>query len=226
MRAITKPEKVPTELRWREDIKCHNRTRNLLVLPTKQADYQIRVDAGGYMLLSWPELEWVNMKTSVIKEGVIEFDESESDEIYRALRIFDTENILFESVLLDILMHPTIQNMQRIIEITNVRTLDRLRCKMQELIYEGVEFSSKLYDCIEGRRKELAKGRVKSKIQLVPIKDTAPAQQSEVEELKAMLAAQSAQIAQLIAAQQQPESKPVKTATTKTKKDVNGGQNE
>ena len=218
MRANTKPEKVPEGLRWREDIRVYNRTNSVVVVPTKDKEWQIKIDPDKYEVLNWKQIEWIHNKTIAFPSGLLEFDERDAEEIYRALRITDVKNILFESTICEILLNPTLGNLQRFIEVRDPLTIDRIRARVIKMINEGHEFKAKVLDCINARFIEIRKGKIKSEIQLTPIVNTALAQQSEVDELKAMLAAQSAQIAQLLAAQQQPESKPVTKATPKTQK--------
>ena len=66
------------------------------------------------------ELQYICSNTDVIVTGWLTFDEDEKDEIYTALRLPNWREILTNEDISNILTNPTMEGLQRIIDITNL----------------------------------------------------------------------------------------------------------
>ena len=139
------------------------------------------------------ELEYVNTHTPVIRNGMIEFDKGEREEIYNALHCKNwRETCIFESEINDMLIHPSLGTMEKILAIKDMPTIDRVYAHMEALIAQGsVDVSNRVQTVVNGRRKELTTGVLTSKIQVKP---KAPEVQTFTQaEMEAMVAAQVAE---------------------------------
>lgn len=114
------------------------------------------------------ELQYICSNTDVIVTGWLTFDEDEKDEIYTALRLPNWREILTNEDISNILTNPTMEGLQRIIDITNLTYFDRVRIVMFRLLNGGVDISSKVKNVVDRRYEELQKRQRVSSIILNP----------------------------------------------------------
>ena len=114
------------------------------------------------------ELQYICSNTDVIVTGWLTFDENEKDEIYTALRLPNWREILTNEDLSNILTNPTMEGLQRIIDISNLTYFDRVRIVMFRLLNDGVDISSKVKNVVDRRYEELQKRQRISSIILNP----------------------------------------------------------
>ena len=114
------------------------------------------------------ELQYICSNTDVIVTGWLTFDEDEKDEIYTALRLPNWREILTNEDISNILTNPTMEGLQRIIDITNLTYFDRVRIVMFRLLNDGVDISSKVKNVVDRRYGELQKRQRVSSIILNP----------------------------------------------------------
>ena len=114
------------------------------------------------------ELQYICSNTDVIVTGWLTFDENEKDEIYTALRLPNWREILTNEDISNILTNPTMEGLQRIIDISNLTYFDRVRIVMFRLLKDGVDISSKVKNVVDRRYEELQKRQRVSSIILNP----------------------------------------------------------
>lgn len=114
------------------------------------------------------ELQYICSNTDVIVTGWLTFDEDEKDEIYTALRLPNWREILTNEDISNILTNPTMEGLQRIIDISNLTYFDRVRIVMFRLLNDGVDISSKIKNVVDRRYEELQKRQRVSSIILNP----------------------------------------------------------
>ena len=114
------------------------------------------------------ELQYICSNTDVIVTGWLTFDKDEKDEIYTALRLPNWREILTNEDISNILTNPTMEGLQRIIDITNLTYFDRVRIVMFRLLNDGVDISSKVKNVVDRRYGELQKRQRVSSIILNP----------------------------------------------------------
>ena len=114
------------------------------------------------------ELQYICSNTDVIVTGWLTFDEDEKDEIYTALRLPNWREILTNEDISNILTNPTMEGLQRIIDISNLTYFDRVRIVMFRLLNNGVDISSKVKNVVDRRYEELQKRQRVSSIILNP----------------------------------------------------------
>lgn len=129
------------------------------------------------------ELQYICSNTDVIVTGWLTFDEVEKDEIYTALRLPNWREILTNEDISNILTNPTMEGLQRIIDITNLTYFDRVRIVMFRLLNDGVDISSKVKNVVDRRYEELQKRQRVSSIILNPRIGEKKASNEQVQEL-------------------------------------------
>lgn len=144
------------------------------------------------------ELEFINNRTPVVRDGIIEFDESEKEEVYTALKIPRwKETCIFEDEIDDMLINGTIEKMEKIVAIVNPVQIDRIFSHMQRLIKRGqVDISTRVQKVVEERRKEILRGDVNSRLRLRPVGNPSgdPALEKQVSEMVAQQVAKQLEL--------------------------------
>lgn len=129
------------------------------------------------------ELQYICSNTDVIVTGWLTFDDDEKDEIYTALRLPNWREILTNEDISNILTNPTMEGLQRIIDITNLTYFDRVRIVMFRLLNDGVDISSKVKNVVDRRYEELQKRQRISSIILNPRIEEKKVSNEQVQEL-------------------------------------------
>ena len=208
-----------------------SKTKNYLVLncspsqvaiSTKYESYLVpggTPESPGTLPLTFDEIAVVNSTSPVFKIGLLRFEPKEEEEMYDALSIVGWRDILTEEKIEAILLHPTKEDLERILAIDNIAYFERIRGVLIGLKSAGVDVSNRIDNLIEKRRVELAKHQRKTAIQLVERKQ--PEEQpskAEFDSMKKQLADMKAMMEKLLAHEDAPkqdtnaaEKKPVRT---------------
>ena len=148
----------------------------------------------GYVDVTWDDICYMNDTTSVIKDGAVRFDKEDEKAIYEELAILDWESILFDETIEDIILHPTMEKLQKLIDTDDLLTVEKMRSKLHYLINAGADISMKTIEVINGRWKEFRRNQRVSNITLVPIKASKSADEKDVEKLQDEVAALKAMV--------------------------------
>lgn len=190
-----------------------SKTKNYLVLnhsaspvgvSTKYDSFMI--DGGspnspGSLPLSFDEIAVINSKSQVFKIGILRFEPEYEAELYEELSIPRWREILTQDQIEEMLQNPTIEGMQRILDIENEAYFERIRGAMISLRNRGMDITVKVERMIEQRREELARRQRKTTIKLIPHEEESPSpSQAEFDAMKKQLEAMQAMMAQLVAA--------------------------
>lgn len=183
------------------------------------------------MTMDSKDLQFINSNTGLIKTGWLTFQEDEKEEIFKELHICDWESILTNEELREIMLNPTINGLQKIIDINDETYFDRVRIVLHVLITDGEDVSSRVKNIVDTRYKELVRKQRKSSI-ILSEKDTAIPNNKVKElenqnaELQSQLDEMKAMMAQLMEMQKQnttvvtEEKSITTTASSTTKKPV------
>lgn len=160
-----------------------------IAIKSKEMAYFVEAGKPNYptrLPLSIDEIKYINTTSSAFKDGLLFFDEDIERDIYEnELRIFDWEDILKPFQIEDIILNPTIEKLQRIIDITNVGIFEIIRGIFVKLRNDKNEnISIRIEKIIEEKNRELQNKIYKTNIILKPKDVVTPISVEEVNSLK------------------------------------------
>ena len=169
-------------------------------------------ESPSSMPLSVDEIVQINSNSNVFKMGLLWFEEEVQEELYKECRIRNWENILRDKEIEDIILHPTLEKLEKLLSIENEQYFERCYGIYIGLKNSNHSIKQNVENVMLARRKELRNRKYKTGI-LLTKKETSVVSEEvlketqeqnvkltkEVDELKAM-------VAQLLAAQQNSAS--------------------
>ena len=172
--------------------------------------------------LSFAEINYVNGISDCFRTGMVRFDDNDKEEVYSALNIANWENILTNDEIRDILLNPTIDGLQRIIDVTNRSIFDRIRTIFVSLKENtDNDISNRVIKIMETREQEFKRGVYKTQIVLkpkdIPEKSVSNDEINAIKEQNAMLMEQLAEMQKMIATLKNDKTE---TSNKKKKKKV------
>ncbi len=148
------------------------------------------------------EIQYMNSVCNAFKNGVLRFRPEEQEEILNALGI-KGDSVLFIEDIDDAIINPTVENLQRMIDIKDGAQFERIRGRFYYLTNAGEDLSTKVKRLIDERYKELRAGKRNSELSVVPAAKSAPADvQAELEAAKSQLAEMQKQMQAALAQMQ------------------------
>lgn len=129
------------------------------------------------------ELQYICSNTDILVTGWLTFNEDEKEEIFTALRVPNWRDILTNENIREILTNPTMEGLQRILDITSITYFDRVRIVMFKLLSEGIDISSKVKNVVDRRYDELQKRQRITSIVLNPRVEEKKVSNEQVKEL-------------------------------------------
>lgn len=146
------------------------------------------------------EIAAINSNSPVFKIGLLFFEPEDQADIYQELRIDKWQDILRDEDIERIMLDPTVDELQRFLDITNSAYFERVRGVFAGLKSIGADVSTNVEKVVEGRYKELIAKKRTSEIRLTPIKPTVPDAELK-DKIKAQADAMAAMQAQMQAMQ-------------------------
>lgn len=170
-----------------QNINVLNYNENDIYVDSAREHYKFSASRDGKTpsIIAMPlsELQYIATNTNGIHTGWLTFDEEDKEEIFKLLRIQNWKDILTNEDIEEILLHPTMESMQRLIDIDNQSYFDRVRIIMFKLIRDGADITKKVSDIIDQRYNELARKQRISSITLRKKDESRFANHDEVQEL-------------------------------------------
>lgn len=209
-----------------------SKTKNYLVLNYNSSPVAVRTkhesflvpggtqESPGTLPFTIDEISAINSNSLAFKIGLLRFEERDQSDIYAELRLDGWKDILTDKEIENLLLTPTMDGLQKIIDIQNDAYFERVRGVFSGLKSAGADLSTKVETVITKRYKELMDHKRASEIRLTPVSDkNAPdATKVELEAMRAQMAQMQEMLAKL---QAQPpirtESAPTKKGSTKAK---------
>ncbi|MDY5727510.1 MAG: hypothetical protein SPK49_02700 [Erysipelotrichaceae bacterium] len=165
-------------------------------------------ESPSSMPLSVDEIVQINSNSNVFKMGLLWFEEEVQEELYKECRIRNWENILRDKEIEDIILHPTLEKLEKLLSIENEQYFERCYGIYIGLKNSNHSIKQNVENVMLARRKELRNRKYKTGILLTKKETNVVSEEAlketqeqnvkltkEVDELKAM-------VAQLLAAQQ------------------------
>lgn len=143
-------------------------------------------DSPSIKPLSISEIESLNSDTNAFKIGTLRFPEDIEAQMYEEiLRIVEWKDILTNKQIKEIILHPSVDGLRKIIEIRNVSLFERVRGIFFSLKNSNqYDISNRVEAIILRRYKELCNQQVKTSIELTSKDTTTAIPNEEVNALK------------------------------------------
>ena len=158
-----------------QNINVLNYNENEVFVDSSKEHYKFNASRDGktpsIIPMTLSELQNICSNTDIIVTGWLTFDDDVKEEVFKELRIPNWKDILTNKDIENILTHPTLEGLQRIIDIENQTYFDRVRIIMFKLIKNGIDVTTKVSRIVEQRYDELRKRQRVSSITLTK-KDT------------------------------------------------------
>lgn len=147
------------------------------------------------------EIQYMNSVCNAFKNGVLRFRPEEQSELFDALGI-KGDNVLFIEDIDDAILNPTVENLQRMIDIKDGAQFERIRGRFYRMTNAGEDLSTKVKRLIDERYKELRAGKRNSELSVVPATKPVDNVQAELEAAKSQLAEMQKQMQAALAQMQ------------------------
>lgn len=179
-------------IRNKNDIRVYSELPFQINLVGQHREYVFPASVDGepsMNFVDWSDIEYAHSRGNLFSNGLLIFDESEREEIYQELRIKDWKNkVWFDKDIVDAIEHPTLDKMQRIIDIKDLLTFERIRGKVVYYTNNNMNISQKVVSIVNARYRELTSGVIGSKIMIKPADVEKTVSADEVDDLKKQLA--------------------------------------
>lgn len=152
--------------------------------------------------LTLSEIIAANSYCNHFKNGLLTFEDDQKKEIYKELRILDVELIKTDKEIEDMIVNPTMEKLQWIIDVKDGQLFERVRGLAVALENEGANITVKVKDLINRRYKEIKRGQLRNTSIVLRPKDTVIPVDPKVADLESQLAEMKAMMEQMIAGQQ------------------------
>ena len=147
------------------------------------------------------EIQYMNSVCNAFKNGVLRFRPEEQSELFDALGI-KGDDVLFIEDIDDAILNPTVENLQRMIDIKDGAQFERIRGRFYRMTNAGEDLSTKVKRLIDERYKELRAGKRNSELSVVPATKPVDNVQAELEAAKNQLAEMQKQMQAALAQMQ------------------------
>lgn len=178
--------------RGKKDVRVYNECPFQVNLVGQRRDYIFPpcIDGEPTMnFVDFEEIEYAHSRGKVFNIGLLTFAEEDREGMYEALGVKNwKDKVWFNADIEDIIMHPTLEKMQRVIDIKDLITFERVRGMMVRFSNEKRDVSQNVINLINARYRELNAGNVTSKIVIKPADVEEKVSADEVADLKRQLA--------------------------------------
>lgn len=178
--------------RGKKDVRVYNECPFQVNLVGQRRDYIFPPCLDGEPTMNFvdfEEIEYAHSRGKVFNIGLLIFAEEDREGMYAALGIKNwKDKIWYNDDIEDIIMHPSLEKMQRVIDIKDLITFERVRGMMVRFTNEKRDVSQNVINLINARYRELNAGNVTSKIVIRPADVEEKVSVDEVADLKRQLA--------------------------------------
>lgn len=153
--------------------------------------------------LSFAEINYINGISDCFRTGLLRFAKEDEEDVYTSLNIANWEGMLTNDEIKNILLNPTIDGLQKIIDVTNASIFDRIRTIFVSLKENtDNDISNRVIKMMEARELEFKRGIYKTQIILkpkdVPEKTISNDEITAIKEQNVTLMAQLAEMQKMI----------------------------
>lgn len=200
-----------------------NENSSPVFVPTRNGGFMMdgaASDRPSVAQLYFSDIVEINSACDLFRHGHLFFEKEYEEAIYDELRIPNWRDILHNSDIENILLHPTLESLQRILDIKSPTYFDRIRGVYVGLKNSGCDMSQNVIKLMEQRSKEVASGITTTKISVMPKKDADEVQSEAMAAMQRKMEAMEARLSSLQKEEAEPDPKPVPTPKPKAKKSI------
>lgn len=123
-------------------VKVFNHSISSINLPGQFREYYLEGSRGVPTVLTMPfsDVEYINSRTPVFRNGRVQFDENERDDIYHALYLDNwKDTVLFDEEIDRIIRENDMDAAARFVKIADVAEIHRVRSheRLHRLLFRG-----------------------------------------------------------------------------------------
>ena len=133
----------------------------------RQYRFEAMVDDTPYeTILPLSDIRHINSRSSIFRDGILRIEPDKEDEVFKICGIIrKSENYINVNEIVDIIIAPSAEKLQKILGITSPVTMDKVRNTLVELDNsDEYDISMRVFDVVNNRMKELNAGKRKSEI--------------------------------------------------------------
>lgn len=176
-------------------VKVYNYNPFILSVGNKMLAPCYNYDEPTYDSISVDQLQYINSNSNAVRNGLVRFSKDEEDDIYTELGV-DKSRIIKNEEIDDIILNPTQEKLQKLLDIVDPSVFDRVVTIHQGLISSGAyDISNRVTMAIEEREKEFRRNILTTQIKLTKVEPKKV--DTEVEEVKKQNADLQAQLNQM-----------------------------
>lgn len=123
-------------------------------------------DDPGSLPFTLDEIAVINSNTQALRIGLLWPEPDFREEIYEEVRVPNWKDIMSDKEIRSILLNPTLDGLQKILDIENDAYFERIRGIYMGMKNSGVDISNKVATMMEARRQEFSKNQRKTRIVL------------------------------------------------------------
>lgn len=182
-------------------IPVYNYNEYYICLPTNVTTHMLPPATDGTPsvdYLSANEISYINGISDCFRTGLIQFDDENKEDIYsEIIKFADWRSIITNEEIEDILLNPTMDGLQKIINITNQSVFDRIRAIYVRIKENDEEdLSNRVIKIMDTRYSEFRKGILRTAIE-IKAKDSSINKSVSTEEIDAVKEQNTILMAQL-----------------------------
>ena len=178
--------------RGKKDIRVYNECPFQVNLVGQRRDYIFPPCLDGEPTMNFvdfEEIEYAHSRGKVFNIGLLTFAEEDREGMYEALGVKNwKDKVWTNDEIKDIITHPSLEKMQKVIDVKDLITFERIRGMMVRFVNEKRDVSQNVINLINARYRELNAGSVTSKIVIRPTDVEEKVSADEVADLKRQLA--------------------------------------
>ena len=178
--------------RGKKDIRVYNECPFQVNLVGQRRDYIFPPCLDGEPTMNFvdfEEIEYAHSRGKVFNIGLLTFAEEDREGMYEALGVKNwKDKVWTNDEIKDIITHPNLEKMQKVIDVKDLITFERIRGMMVRFVNEKRDVSQNVINLINARYRELNAGSVTSKIVIRPTDVEEKVSADEVADLKRQLA--------------------------------------
>lgn len=177
--------------RGRKDIRVYNECPFQVNLVGQRRDYIFPPCLDGEPTMNFvdfEEIEYAHSRGKVFNIGLLTFAEEDREGMYEALGVKNwKDKVWTNDDIKDIITHPNLEKMQKVIDVKDLITFERIRGMMVRFVNEKRDVSQNVINLINARYRELNAGNVTSKIVIKSADVEEKVSADEVADLKQQL---------------------------------------